>query len=250
MSRTNVLMVGLLGGILVFGCSDTGGDGGSGGAGAVDGLGGTGGSAGVGGGGGGGVGGVDGDYGVVNVDFMESVMPMFGDDVYVGDDGVLSSPGGTFWNPGDSFASVINADDELGAATPIDLVVNAQGGIFIGAAQNELQDNGIISRAGNVNHGFDWQDLAAAGVYELAFYVYAEAALSAQTTFDVMHAGGTTSLGPNDEPSWELPGQPGADYILLEDASPYEISTGVYGFRINNLNEDGAIQGVQLRRVR
>ena len=259
MNRTRIFWIGLLSGMLLFGCgesdsggggagtagnggdggSDGGGDGGAGGGGATGGSGGT-----------GGVGGVSGTYGVVNVDFMQSVDPSFGDEVYEGDDGVLSSQGGTFWNPADSFTSVTDADDELGAATPIDIIENVSGTIFIGAATNELQDNGIINIVDDATHGFDWRDLAAAGVYDLAFYVYAEASLNKLTTFDVTHASGTTSLGPNSEPTWTLPGEAGKDYILLEGVSPFEISSGVYGFRINNLNEDGAIQGAQLKRVR
>lgn len=250
MKVTNPLWAGLVGSLLLFGCSDdTNGNGGAGGTGADGGGGSAGTGAAAGEGGRGGVGGFVGDFGVVNVDFMQSVMPAAGDEVYVGDDGVLSSPGGTFWNPADSFTSVMDADDEAGAPTPIDIVVNATGVIFIGAAENELQDNGFSNASANPDTGFDWQGLDANGTYDLAFYPYAEALTGASTSFDVTHAGGTASLGPNDEPSWELPGDPGKDYILLEDVSPYEISSGVYGFRINNINQDGAMLGAQLSRA-
>lgn len=260
MNRTNVLWIGLLCGALLFGCSDDGGSDGGGGAGAAAGSDGGGGSAGSGGTGGvggdgsagsGGIGGVDGAFGAVNVDFMSSVLPMFGDEVYVGDDGALSSPGGTYWNPSDAFTSVPDVDDEFGDPTPIDLVVNAAGGIFIGAAQNELQDDGIVNQADDLDVGFDWRDLMPDGVYDLAFYVHAHVLLEAETRFDVTHAGGTTSLGPNEEPTWMLPGEAGKDYLLLEGLSPYEISAGVYGFRINNINVSGqgAILGAQLVRT-
>jgi hypothetical protein len=185
----------------------------------------------------------------VNVDIMNSVMPGDGDDVYVGDDGVLSSSGGTYWNPADPFASVTDADDELGAPTPIDFVVHATGGIFIGAATNELQDNGISNLVEDPSHGFDWLDLASDGVYDLAIYVYAETALSKWTTLDVTSASGTTSIGPSVEPTWSLPGEVGKDYFLLEGLSPYEITPGVYGLRVDNLNPEGAILGAQLERV-
>lgn len=250
MNRTGVLWVGLLGGVLMFGCSDAGGDDGEGGAGGTAGSGGTAGAAGSGGTAGtGGTGGSNGAFGVVNVDFMQSVMPMFGDDVYVGDDGVLSSVGGTFWNPSDAFTSVTDADDDLGAATSVDIIVNASGQIFVGAATNELQDNGIINGSADSSVGFDWRDLAADGVYDLALYVYAEARIGNWTTLDVTHAGGTTSIGPNEEPTWELPGQADHDYILLEGLSPYEIEPGVYGIRIDNINEEGAVQGAQLKQA-
>lgn len=247
MNRLNARWVGLLGVVLLFGCGDggnggTAGTGGSGGGGS----GGTGGGAGT-----GGAGGTDGTFGAINVDFMQGVMPSLGDEVYVGDDGVLSSLGGTYWNPADGFTSVTNADDEFGAPTPVDMVVKATGVTFIGAAQNELQDNGINNQTDDPTVGFDWRDLASDGVYDLSFYIYAEAVLSNWTTFDVTHAGGTTSLGPNSEPTWTLPGEAGKDYILLEDMSPYEISAGIYGFRIGNINwiEDGVIMGAQLKRA-
>ena len=258
MKRTNILWVGLVAGLLFLGCGEsangdggTGGDAGTGGAAGTSGDGGSGGTAGTGGAGGiGGLGCVVGDFGVVNLDFMLSVMPSAGDQVYVGDDGVLSSPGGTFWNPADGFTSVNDADDENGAPTSVDIVVNATGVIGIGAAQNELQDNGISNASDNPETGFDWQCLAADRVYDLAFYPYAEVLTGASTTLDVTHAGGTTTLGPNAEPTWELPGDAGKDYVLLEDLSPYEISSGVYGFRINRINQDGAILGAQIRQVR
>ena len=100
----------------------------------------------------------DGAFGVINVDFMLSVMPGAGDEVYVGDDGVLSSPGGTFWNPSDPFTSITDAHDEFDEATPIDLVVTNLGLIFIGAATNELQDNGITDVTDDPTKGFFDQD--------------------------------------------------------------------------------------------
>lgn len=251
MYRTSILWIGLLGGVLLFGCSDSGnaGTGGSAGTGGVDGGAGTGGAGG--GAGTAGAGGIDGAFGVINVDFMSSAMPMSGDEVYVGDDGVLSSPGGTYWNPADGFTSVTDADDEFGAPTPVDFVPNASGGTFIGAAINELQDNGISNGSDDPTVGFDWRDLASNGVYDLAFYIYAHASFGDWTTFDVTHAGGTESLGPSLEPTWMLPGEARKDYILLEDLSPYEISAGVYGFRIDNINwiGDGVIMGAQIKRA-
>jgi hypothetical protein len=182
---------------------------------------------------------------VVNVDFMSSVAAG-ADTVYVGDDGIFSTAGGTYWNPADSFTNVVDADDEFGNTTTVGLVVHVTGGTFIGAADNELQDNGISS-AGLPEHGFRWEGLVADSVYDLAFYVYAEVVLLAETTFDITHAGGKTSLGPNDEPTWRLPGEADKDYLLLEGVSPFEITPGVYGFLIDNINAEGVIMGVQLK---
>ena len=183
---------------------------------------------------------------VVNVDIMASVLEMFGDDVYVGDDGVLSSPTGTLWNKGDSFTSITDADDEFGSPTSVDVVMNVTGGTFIGAAINELQDDGI-STGGIAEQGFEWQGLIADKEYDLSFYVYAEVVLEKETTFDLTHAGGKISLGPNNEPTWVLPGEKGKDYLLLEKIKPYKIADGNYGFKIDNINKGGVIMGFQLK---
>jgi len=235
MKWSNTLWISLLGSALIFGCGGSG-EGGAGGSA------GTGGTAGA--------GGIDGDFGVVNVDIMQSVNPADGDDVYVGDDAVLSTSGGTYWNPSDFFTSVIDADDEFGAATPIDFVVSPNAGsTFIGAATNDLQNNGLINLIEDASIGFDFRDLSPDGVYDLAIYIYAESALANFTTLDVTSASGVTSLGPSEEPTWSLPGEAGKDYFLLEGLSPYEISPGVYGLRVNNINQEGAILGAQLARV-
>src|SRR5690606_14609393 len=95
--------------------------------------------------------------------------------------------------------------------------------------------------------GFEWRDLVPDSVYDLAFYVYAETSLMQSTSLDVVHAGGTTPLGPNQEPTWALPGEEGMDYLLLEGVQPLEIEPGVWGFRINNINDGGVVMGLQLR---
>lgn len=82
---------------------------------------------------------------VINVDFMDSVLEMFDDEVYVGDDGVLSSEDGTFWNPADdkSGSQLTGALDEFGEPTYVEMTADFIGGTFIGVATNELQDNGV-----------------------------------------------------------------------------------------------------------
>lgn len=259
MKSSSTLWIALLSSALIFGCSDSGddsGDGGSGGSGGtagaggtagVDGTGGSGGTAGT--GGAGGVGGIDGDFGVVNVDIVPSTNPADGEDVYVGDDGVLSTSGGTFWNPADIFVPVTNADDEFGAPTPIDFVATSSGIIFIGAATNELQNDGFVNLVEDDSLGFDFRDLSPNGVYDLAIYIYGEAVLGAFTTLEVTSASGVTSAGPSDEPLWTLPGEEGKDYFLLQGLSPYEITPGVYGLTVNNINAEGAILAAQLARV-
>ena len=183
---------------------------------------------------------------VVNVDFMQSVDPTFGDVVYEGDDGIYSTSGGTHWNGADAFTSLTNALDEFGSGTHVDMMENVSGQIFIGAATNELQDNGIVS--GDIpENGFHWHGLLEGESYDLAFYVHQQTDLNHWTVFDVTHAGGTTTLNTTGETTWGVPGEAGKDYVLLEGVSPVEISPGQWGFVIDGLNDRGAILGAQLR---
>ena len=183
---------------------------------------------------------------VVNVDFMQSVLPQFGDEVYEGDDGIFSTGGHNYWNPADPFTSVTDALDETGSTTPIDLVENVSGGRFVGAATNELQDNGIIS--GDIaENGMHWQGLLEGERYDLAFYVHHESAISIWTELGVTHADGTDTLISDGDSTWDLPGEAGKDYLLLEDVAPVEITPGNWGFVVDNLNDEGAILGVQIR---
>jgi hypothetical protein len=183
---------------------------------------------------------------VVNVDWVGSVTESPTDEFYEGDDGIYSSAGGSYWNPADGDYDLIDAADEFGVPTTVVVKPNVIGIIFIGAATNELQADGIIS-SDIPEHGFQWRGLVADSTYDLAFYVYAETALMAVTSLDVTHAGGTTTLGPNAEPSWQMPGEEGRDYLLLEQVVPFEIEPGVWGFLIDELDERGAILGLQLR---
>lgn len=182
---------------------------------------------------------------VVNMDFMFTD-GSDGDEVYVGDDGVLSSTDGKFWNSantfyGRQFTSIV---DEFEQPTFVDMTADFKGEIFIGSATNNLQDLGGIHIG---EGGVEWKGLLADSGYELAIYVYHQNALLSSTTLDVTHAGGTITLSTSGDTTWVLPGENGQDYLLLENAYPYEISDGVYGFRIDNLNEKGVIVGLQLK---
>jgi len=250
MKRSSILWVALFGSLLLLGCGEeANGDGGTGGTAGTGADGGSGGAAGTGGDAGdGGAGGAASDFDVINVDFMQSVTSGL-DDVYVGDDGILSSPTGTFWNPASAFTSVTNAKDQSGATTTIDVIVNASGTLFVGASDNELQDNGIANASENPDTGFDWRGLRENGVYDLAFYPYSQVFNDTFTEFDVTHDGGTTTLLLDNEPTWNLPGELNKDYLLLEGVRPYEITPSVYGFRINNVSIDGSILGAQIKQT-
>lgn len=188
---------------------------------------------------------------VINVDFMSSTLEIADDEVYVGDDGILSSEDGTFWNPADSdpASQIIGAMDEFGEPTLVEMgLTSSFGSTFIGAATNELQDDGLWS-AGIAERGIEWKGLQAENKYDLALYVYHENSIERSTTLNVTHAGGTITLSTADDATWVLPGEKDRDYLLLENVMPYEISDGVYGFLIDNLNDEGAIVGLQLKGV-
>ena len=187
---------------------------------------------------------------VINVDLMDMVNGEVygGDEVYVGDDGILSSKGGAFWNPGASGVDnqIIGAMDEFGEPTFIEMTADFIGDIFIGAANNELQDTGLNS-GGIAENAVEWRGLLPDSVYDLAVYVYQEDSIGKMTTLNVTHAGGTITLNTTANTTFILPGDINQDYFLLEELLPYEISEGVYGFLIDNLSEEGAILGLQLK---
>lgn len=182
---------------------------------------------------------------VISVDMLTG-MAAGADTIYVGDDGVLSTAGGSHWNASADGYQAVDLLDEFGAPSAIDLHNNLIGGTFIGGAPNELQDSGINS-GGILEHAIQWRDLEADSVYDLAFYVHAWTASGRSTSLDVIHAGGTTALGPSEQPSWVLPGVAGKDYLLLENVKPIELEPGVWGFIIDNIPDRGIVTGLQLR---
>lgn len=181
---------------------------------------------------------------IVNVDFQFTIDPTL-EAIYEVDNGIYSSPGGNLWNAAESTILVEDCEDEFGGSTSVDMNVFVTGATFIGAATNELQDTGI-STAGIPEQGFEWQELVADSLYNLAFYVYGEIVLEATTKLDVTHADGVTTLELLNECTWTMPGDEGEDYLLLENVKPFEISPGNYGFRIDNINDRGVVMGAQL----
>lgn len=94
---------------------------------------------------------------------------------------------------------------------------------------------------------FQWRDLEVDSLYDLAFYVYAWPAADASTSLDVTHAGGSTTLGPSDQPTYVMPGVAGEEYLLIENVKPIELEPGVWGFIIDNIPDRGVVTGLQLR---
>lgn len=182
---------------------------------------------------------------VVNLDFMFSVLPQSTDTVHVGADGVYSTSG-TYWNAADGDYGVVDAPDEFEVPTSVEIVPNFGSATAMASAPvPRLQRLGVGLTGASIGRSLEWRGLLPDSTYDVALYVLGSAPLLAFTSLDVTHAGGTTSLGPNGDGTWALPGVEGHDYLLLEGIAPYEIESGIWGFLIDNLV--GVIQGVQVR---
>ena len=170
---------------------------------------------------------------VVNVDF-EGGFP--GDATYFGDDGILSTPGGTLWNGirGDTCTDASAVLDEQGAATPFDVAFgDCLGGFSDRQPATDLQDSGWIGRTVEI------RDLLAGQPYDLAVYS------GFNSGFGIEHTGGPSGGLCTRTPSYALPGTAGSDYCLFFQLLPMDLGGGVFGLRIGFV--DGVIFGFQLR---
>lgn len=158
---------------------------------------------------------------------------------YSGDDGVLSSPGGTTWNSIPHLVDTSNLLDEFGNATGIGVTWSSTdfGPATDPSATNDLQDSGTWG------YGFDITGLQSGGTYDLAIYA-------------MQNAGGcvTDASGTNcgfwtigGAPTYALPGVEGQDYALFTDLAPFDLGGGVMGIRLDNF--DGAVSGFQLAAI-
>ncbi|MEM8782112.1 MAG: PEP-CTERM sorting domain-containing protein [Planctomycetota bacterium] len=171
----------------------------------------------------------------VNVDFDG----FSGGGTYVGDDGVLSSPGADNWNSILPNESGVELDDEFGNASPI--TVNFSGPLEARAdenATNLLQDTGVID-TGLTIRGVDIGTL-----YDIAVYVF---------DLEGVSVGGVgTPLGVT--PTYQLPGVErvaGAtqgDYFLFRDVAPVFLGRGGSSGIVVDTGAS-AIAGLQIRVV-
>jgi hypothetical protein len=156
---------------------------------------------------------------------------------YVGDDGVLSSTGGTTWNSIPHLVDTSNLLDEFGNTTAIG--VTWPGGDFGPAtdpsATNDLQDSG------SWGEGFDITGLQSGLTFDLAIYGMRNAGGC------VTDASGTICGFWTNEPTYTLPGVEGEDYALFTDLVPLDLGGGVYGVQLSGF--DGAVTGFQLTQI-
>ena len=160
---------------------------------------------------------------------------------YVGDDGVLSSPGGTTWNSIPNAVDTPNLLDEFGNVTGIGVTwLDPNWGPATDPfATNDLQDSG------SWGYGFDITGLQAGATYDLAIYAMINAGgnvtdASGSTGFNFWTGGGA---GGGD-PTYNMPGDESYDYALYTGLVPFDMGGGVFGIRLENF--DGAVSGFQL----
>ncbi len=161
------------------------------------------------------------------------------DATYVGDDGILSSPGGTVWNSVPDYVNTTGLLDEFGNPTGVGVIWTGTnfGPAIDPAATNSLQDSGTWGS------GFDITGLNPNLTYDLSIYAMMNAggrvtdAVSSSWDF-------WTTAGP---PTYAMPGVIGQDYALYTGLVPFDLGMGVYGIRLSNF--DGAVTGFQIRAV-
>ncbi len=171
---------------------------------------------------------------VVNIDF-EAGVP--GDTNHIGDDGPLSSPGGTLWNSALAGVDMNDLLDEFGAPTPFDVGFGGPGAgqTFGDPGINNLQDSGTA------NH-FGVTDLLAGGTYEIAVYVGHNGGFSVR---DASGWQGFFGFGDPSADGWGLPGTEGngGDYFHITNLVPANLSQGNIGLLFQL---DGTVTGLQI----
>lgn len=176
---------------------------------------------------------------VVNIDFEGSAAG--GDTTHVGDDGALSSTGGTTWNSVPVGTTQMDLLDQFGAGTNVDLFmsVNASAGVD-GASTNNLQDSGVQDT-------FYITDLLPNQLYTVVGYV------GVNGGFDVRDNTGFVGFQGFGDPTYALPGVQGGgptddpgDYMRFDNLQPYDIGGGVYALEFSL---DGLVTGVQIQGV-
>ena len=159
-------------------------------------------------------------------------------EVHVGDDGVLSSSGGTTWNRigidflNDTFAT--DLDTEFGVGTDIDLRFDADGSLDANARPIELYDGGGTGL-------LEIENLDASRTYTLAIYT-----TNPNLSVTVTDLGGSSVGGTGGTFAVELPGDEGEEYVLFSDLEPFDIGGGVIGLRIQT-NGGTRMAGFQLQ---
>jgi hypothetical protein len=157
------------------------------------------------------------------------------DTTYSGDNGILSSSGGTVWNSIPNAIDTLGLLDEFGNSTGIGVVWTTFGSYnVLTGATNALQDSGTI------NH-FDIVGLNQNLKYQLA--IYADSYSGGSVTDDTGTFGGLWA----DLPTFTMPGASGHDYTVYTDLIPTLLYGNTYGIRLDDF--DGSVLGFQIKTV-
>ncbi len=170
---------------------------------------------------------------VINFDW--NIEPI--DPTHVGDNGILSSAGGTVWNGLQSADAGVmsDLDDEFGNLTPVWVEhVNPFGGYTEpGPPANDLQFGGYDGDTVHIG------GLLPNELYDVALY------LGHNSGFQLTHGGGSPVVALGN-PTYNLPGNANADYFLFTGLAPVAVPGG-FGFTLSNF--DGQVLGAQIEGV-
>ena len=153
---------------------------------------------------------------------------------HVGDDGVLSTPGGSTWNRLLFDQNLTGLADENGNSTPVSVeyLTNNNFSVTDPASTNDIQD---ITYMGE---GFQILNLVPGASYDFAAYI------GFNTGFDVIDLNGDNVTNFGNTPTYNLPGVQDSDYRLLSGLIPFDTGGGVFGLEVTGI--DGTIGGFQL----
>lgn len=171
---------------------------------------------------------------VVNVDIEGETRS---DATHVGDDGPLSTPGGTLWTSVESAGGgASDLPTEFGGFSPFDIAYTgfSEPSTFDDPGINDLQDSGDFGQ-------FEIRDLLPGQTYALAVYVGHNGGFLLTDGQGV----GAHFFGLPEADGWSLPGTEGngGDYFLVSGVEPMELEPGVWGVGIT---PDGVITGFQI----
>ena len=165
--------------------------------------------------------------------------------LYSGSDGVLSGSG-TYWN--NSASNWLNALDESGAPTTIDLVLKQWMGSIINSGSHLLFKEGLAAGWSSPLI-YDITDLDPYKTYDLALYFQA----SARADIYVYGDGQFTNKETVFANSHTLPGTEGGEYLRMRDWKPYELTNNTYGIRFYVYSQSSIINeglvGVQIKNT-
>ncbi len=154
------------------------------------------------------------------------------DATYSGDDGILSTTGGTVWNSVYDAVATTGLLDEFGNPTNTSIIWEFdEAHPAYTSATNSLQDSGTVSSY--VIAGLD-----PTLTYSLALYGHTYLAVTHDSNVIL-----PASFG--DQPTYTVPGDVGQDYILFTDLVPFDFGEGIYGIYI--MGGDGVTLGFQIQ---